>query len=284
PHPYEDLISGPAKVIVLDLTHIPTQRRWLPLTPFTLCFADPAYDRELGSPTKTGSLAIADVPHTLAVDRREYDTGATIHFAFWKDTKVVNAEPVPLIDTWELSIKAIPREGGTQRSLGLAGTRTNAIKYQVIESRVYAIPLSGLREVRDDAVLDNVPAMLSAGDRLSIVLNKDGADLRVDVGIVADSVLPQPGAAYGLVTLHADQGSASTALFATAPLPQIIDFPDLLKDLIAGHVRRRGLFLWQFMSSNPPAEGQPFASLVKIDRTGGGQQPDGLSDFASFES
>lgn len=276
----EDLISGPAKVIVFDFSHIPSQRRWLALTPFTLCFADPAYDRELGSPTKTGSLAIANVPHTLAVDRSEYDPGATIHLAFWKDKKGVDA----IVESWELSIKAIPKEGGTQRSLGLAGTRTNAIKYRVRENRAYAIPISGLREVRDDAVLDDVPAKLSAGDRLSIVLNKDSSDLRVDVRIVADSVVPPPGAAYGLVTLHTNASSVNTALFATAPLPQIIDFPDLLNDLVAGHVRRRGLFLWQFISSNAPAKGQPFASLVKIDRTGGGQQPDGLSDFASYES
>jgi hypothetical protein len=56
-----------------------------------------------------------------------------------------------------------------------------------------------------------------------------------------------------------------------------------LSDLVAGHVRRRGLFLWQLVTSRPPAAGTPFASLVEADRTGGGQQPDSRSEFASYE-
>jgi len=88
----------------------------------------------------------------------------------------------------------------------------------------------------------------------------------------------------GLATLQRTPAAVGTALFATAPLPQAIEFPDLLSDLVAGHVRRRGLFLWPFVASGVPAAGQEFGFLVKIDRTGGGQLPKAKSDFQSYES
>ncbi|UVK55361.1 hypothetical protein DBIPINDM_001869 [Mesorhizobium sp. AR02] len=285
----EDLISGPPKTIVFDLPHIPAQRRWLPLMPFTLCFGDPAYDRELGSPTRTGQLAIADVPHVLAIDRAEYDTGATIHFAFWKQEKTPDPNPAPPEGAWALSIKVVPRDGGPERTLGIAATNTSGIRYFVRGKRPYAIPIPGLREVRDQALLADTPANISPGDRLRIVVSKipdspTQPSLSVDLGIVPEPVLPPPAASYGLATLHDGGVALGAALFATAPLPQVIDFPQLLEDLIAGHVRRRGLFLWRFVSSYLPAAATPFASLVKADRTGGGQQPDSRSDFVSYES
>ncbi len=283
----EDLIPGPPKVLVFDLPHIPSQRRWLPLAPFTLGFGDPAYDRELGSPTRTGQFAINDVPHVLAVDRAEYDTGETIHLAFWKREKTPNAPSEAPAGVWILSIKVVPREGGPERPLGLTGTKTNGIRYFVHGVRPYAIAIPALREVRDESPLNDTPAWLSAGDRLRLVVS-DLADkdhmLSVDVGIVPEPVLPPPAASYGLATLQDGGPAVGTALFATAPLPQAIDFPDLLTDLIAGHVRRRGLFLWPFVASRPPATAAPFAALIKADRTGGGQQPDSRSDFVACES
>lgn len=287
----EDLTSGPPKVMVFDLPHIPAQRRWLPLVPFTLCFGDPAYDRGLGSPTRTGQFAIADVPHVLAIDRAEYDTGATIHFAFWKREKTPNAEAEAPKGAWALSIRVVPRDGGPERLLGMTATNTNGIRYFVHGAKPYAIPIPALREVRDQEPLSDTPAKLSAGDRLRIVVtrvtdngNMSPPSLSAELGIVPEPVLPPPTACYGLATLQDGGIAVGTALFATAPLPQTIDFPDLLGDLIAGHVRRRGLFLWPFVSSHPPAADMPFASLVKADRTGGGQQPDSRSDFASYEN
>ena len=44
------------------------------------------------------------------------------------------------------------------------------------------------------------------------------------------------GATLGTAT--SDGSPVRTALFATAPLPQAIEFPDLLNDLLAGHVER----------------------------------------------
>jgi hypothetical protein len=225
----------------------------------------------------------------LAVDRAEYDAGATIHFAFWNRT----GDPA-LIEpgyAWALSIKVVPRDGGPERPLGLISTATNGIRYFVRRMQPYAIPIPTLREVRDQSPRNDMPASLGAGDRLRIVVSRVkivGNDvgtppsLSVDVGIVPEPVLPPPAASYGLATLQ-DGAGVGTALFATAPLPQTIDFPDLLNDLIAGHVRRRGLFLWPFVASRPPAAAAPFAALIKADRTGGGQQPDSRADFASYE-
>jgi hypothetical protein len=69
-----------------------------------------------------------------------------------------------------------------------------------------------------------------------------------------------------------------------APQPQIVEYPDLTGDLARGMVRRRGLFVWQFIPRTPFIPGEKVAALIKIDRTGGGQLPDRLEDFleASF--
>jgi hypothetical protein len=283
----EDLIPGPPKVLVFDLPHIPARQRWLPIVPFTLAFGDPAYDRELGSPTTTGQLSIQDIPHLLAVDRAEYDLGATIYFAFWKRDKTPNAAIEAPDGTWKLDIKVVPRDGGPPRDLGITATNTNEIRYRVKGVSPYAIVIANLREVQDLTPLNDKPARLSSGDRLLITVARTDVSpeqpLSVNVGIVAEPVLPPPAASYGLAALQDGGPAIGTALFATAPLPQTIDFPDLLNDLVAGHVRRRALFLWSFVTSRVPAEGAPFAYLVKADRTGGGQQPDSRSDFRPYE-
>ncbi|KDR38582.1 hypothetical protein BG61_39305 [Caballeronia glathei] len=103
------------------------------------------------------------------------------------------------------------------------------------------------------------------------------------MGIVDRPVMPPPAASYGLAILR-NADAVATALFSTAPPPQVVDFPDLFGDLKAGHVRRRGLFFWRFPSLNPPLQSKPFAYLVKIDRTGGGQVPDSRADFEGSAS
>ena len=49
--PSNQFVSGPPIVLGFDLPHIPNRQRWLPVETFTVAFGDPAYDRELGSPT-----------------------------------------------------------------------------------------------------------------------------------------------------------------------------------------------------------------------------------------
>jgi len=283
--PNEDLIPGPPQVLVFDLPHIPARRRWLPLTPFTIAFGDPAYDRELGSPARSKALGIDDVPHLLAADRAEYDTAATIHFAFWSRERTQNANPkAPDNRQWMLGVQVVPAAGGLARDLAIAATTAPGIRYKVLGLTAYAIAIASLRETFDGAAVNDQPAQLLPGDRLKLTVTGTGADniahsITVDVGIVGEPVLPPPAASYGLATLQNGGPAVGTALFATAPLPQKIDFPDVLNDLVAGHVRRRALFLWPFIASNVPPE-TPFGYLVKVDRTGGGQMPESRKEFA----
>ena len=288
--PNEDLIPGPPHALVFELPHIPARRRWLPIMPFTLAFGDPAYDRELGSPATSNALGIKDVPHVLAADRAEYDTGATIHLAFWKRVRAADAKPEPPSGQWVLGLQVVPAAGGLARDLAIAATGTTEILYKVVGCQSYAVVIASLRETHEvapnkRAALNDQPAKLLPGDRLRLTVTEQSDTthtMSVDVGIVAEPVLPPPAASYGLATLQGAGDAVGTALFATAPLPQKIDFPDLLNDLVAGHVRRRALFLWPFVTSQAPPAATPFGYLVKVDRTGGGQQPESRDDFANY--
>jgi hypothetical protein len=274
----EDLLPGPPASLVFDLAGIPPRRRWLPLAPLTLCFADPSYDRELGSPVTSRRVLIDNVPYTLAVDRADYDLGATIYLAFWKNDGEAFGNTV-----WQLSVKVSPGDGSAERFLGIAGTNSMTSRYRILGgSRVYAIPIQNLLELLDQSdAMSSQPARLQPGDRLHLAVVSEARSLDVDVGIVANPVLPPAGASYGLATLPGG-GTVRTALFATAPLPQVIDFPNLFGDLKVGHVRRRGLFFWRFVCLDAPTDASRFAFLVKMDRTGGGQTPDSEADCAGF--
>jgi hypothetical protein len=56
-------------------------------------------------------------------------------------------------------------------------------------------------------------------------------------------------------------------LHASGPMPQRIEFPNLIEDLALGHVRRRALFIWYWTSTDQSGE----LALIKIDRSGGTQ-------------
>jgi hypothetical protein len=90
--------------------------------------------------------------------------------------------------------------------------------------------------------------------------------LRTDVGIVDEPVVaPSPGV-YSLVTLDNNMQTATTALFATAPLPQLIEYPNLLADLARGHIRRRGLFVWRYVPREQPPGGRLPAPRSRLPR------------------
>ncbi|MGJ4912966.1 hypothetical protein [Bradyrhizobium oligotrophicum] len=290
-----DLRPGPPHVLVFNLPHIPSRQRWLPVRTFTIAFGDPAYDRELGSPTSSNQYAIADVPHWLAVDRAEYDPSAKIYLAFWKRPKGIDKppeDPIPA-NGWSLTLQIVPRDGSPARQLQIAATRPvdpspAKPKYGIMARQPYAVALSSLREPFDPKTpAADVPVQFVAGDRLQITVSNDSDAtqiLTLNVGIIAEPVLPPPASTYGLATLHSLKTAVGAGLFATAPLPQAIDFPDLLGDLYAGHVRRRGIFLWPLATNDAPEAGKEFSYLVKVDRTGGGQLPGRREDFQKYEN
>jgi hypothetical protein len=290
------LLAGPPHVLVFDLPHIPTRQRWLDVETFTLAFGDPAYDRELGSPTSNTQFAIGDIPHVFAVDRAEYDPSAKIHLAFWKREKGPDKPAQPPDGSWSLTLQIVPGDGSTARKLQITattndGSATNP-RYSVAGHQPYAFALSSLQELTDPKnPAAERPVQFAAGDRLQLTVSNnadpDHLQLLLSVGIIAEPVLPPPAATYGLATLQSRlrlPEAVGTSLFATAPLPQAIEFPDLLDDLVAGHVRRRRLFLWPVATNVAPDPDEQFAYLVKVDRTGGGQLPRQKSDFRTYQS
>ncbi|MGY4473692.1 hypothetical protein [Bradyrhizobium sp. USDA 3364] len=264
----------------------------------TVAFGDPAYDRELGSPTKSDSIRSSTSTKTwmLATDRMEYDLGSTIYLAAGViieklgDRTVFDdnnhADLKIFITVQPKSIPGLDREP-QPRLLRIEGV---AYPTKLASNTAAAFTIASLREAEDSKEYRaSDPAALSPGDRLVLsVAPPDGENvvpLRVEVLLVDTPVFAAPSSVYGLVSLaRPDFGSTSsspgewcaeTSLFATAPMPDVIEFPDLLNDLAQGHVRRRALFNWNFLSASPLR----CASLAKFDRTGAAQLPDDLGAF-----
>ncbi len=294
----EQLFGPPPRVLTFSLPHLPAGDRWLPIPTYSLAFGDPAYDRELGSPARLSqAIQMNDVPHLIGADRVEYNVSATIHFAVWKlvpdaDQMTIPVGPGDPQAPWSLQVKVIPLDGSAERLLKIENTKQVDGQHLIDTSpgrNAYAISLPSLLET---TLYENAKVLpradLKPGDRIALTVTPPQAyaaekSLSVDIGIVAEPVLPPPAAVFGLATLRASP-AVGCSLYATAPLPQTVDFPHLIEDLMAGHVRRRGLFLWPFGATVAPANRtDPFAYLVKLDRTGGGQLPSSKDDFAALE-
>jgi hypothetical protein len=153
--------------------------------------------------------------------------------------------------------------------------------------RHYALTFDRLRV--SDAAGNLAPVAFADGDQIvvSVAFNdalasepqsEKGAEhtLSARAMVVPRPVIAPPPAVYGLV---APEGSAAARvlLHATGPLPQRIEFPDILGDLALGHIRRRALFIWTSTAALDPATQK--TTLVKIDRSGGGQLPDSQDDM-----
>jgi hypothetical protein len=311
--PTNSLVDGPPRILSTRLPVAPTDRPFLPIEPATISFGDPAYDREMASKTESARLRDAKGTILLALDRNEYDLGASIQFAcgrvvtrpeddggqggdlVWsegqagmkvsfglirkafpdKEERLALATAVPESEQADFPDRRYAAKAGVAYSVSIADLRS-----------LMPVLQGGRTEEKNGRARGMVPPDMSAGDRLVVNADflegaDDGASLRVEVAIVAQPVLAPPAAVYGVVTLDGKgQGARlTTSLFASAPLPQVVEFPDLLGDLAKGHVRRRGLFIWQFVPRKSPIEAEPFAALIKIDRTGGGQTPDTITDF-----
>ena len=266
----------------------------LSLPPRTIAFGDPAYDRELGSPTKSTALRSNAGDWLLAADRAEYDLGSTIYFAAGRVSPALG-KPTAFEGgatlTFDVSVqpKSAPdqKDPPKLRRLQINGAAPS-LTIELGEPVCFLI--SSLHEIKEDGTVGD-PAALAPGDRLVLSVTPPAPEnhtpLVLEAMLVDEPVLAAPAAAYGLVSLAAPTFAAAavapkdlhaeTSLFATAPMPDVIEFPDLANDLAQGHVRRRALFVWSFAS----ASALKYASLVKLDRTGAAQSPDGMADFQS---
>ncbi|WOE82413.1 hypothetical protein RZO07_14700 [Pseudomonas protegens] len=293
------LLAGPPRTLSIRLPVLPAFGPYLPIPTATLAFGDPAYDRELAGPAKT---AIWRDPTTkgrtlmLSLDRPAYDVGETIHFAagelnpgFFAPASL--ADPTPpepftprTTASWTLGIEWLPKplEGRASVVCPLviadpAITDEQATTYRIDGVSAYGVAIAALRMTNGSK-----PAF-KEGDRLNFTVKMENTPpLTVAVTLVDEPVIAPSPAVYSLVTLDtvgAAQPIATPVLYASAPLPTTLEFPDLLTDLARGHVRRRGLFVWRFV----PRTAKPSAALIKIDRTGGGQIPSDESQFVAMQ-
>lgn len=299
--PTNALAPGPPRVLALRLPLTPLNEAFLALSVATAVFGDAAYDRELASlANSVPSKPDVSPPLLLAADRADYDLGETVHFAFGMSNKDFNtptggessASPLlPKDGQLRIAVAPQPINGvaQTQRDLRIAGLEAKpddpahpiVWSYPIASPGPYAFAIAALREIGGET------ARLAPGDRLVLTVDAgNSGSLTLSCNLVADPVIAPPAAIYGLVTLDRLAGAgeapelvATPALFASAPLPSRVEFPDLLRDLVRGHVRRKALYLWSFAARAAPAHAAPYGGLVKIDRTGGGQIPTSEDDF-----
>jgi hypothetical protein len=283
--------ESPPRTLSIHLPVLPAVEPYLPIPTATLAFGDPAYDRELAGPAKTAVTRDQGAVSMLSLDRPVYDVGETIHFAVGNlETKFL--DPANLKETspatpwksegeWTLLIEWLPKpvDAVASKAKALRITDTifvdeNGPTYKISGGKAYGVSIAALR------MMNGTKPTFKDGDRLSFIVNND-PKLTVAVTIVDEPVIAPSPAVYSLVTLDTVDGKkiATPILFASAPLPTTLEFPDLLTDLARGHVRRRGLFVWQFV----PRTANPTAALVKIDRTGGGQIPTEKAQFVTMQ-
>ena len=285
------LCAGPPVNIVLPLLRSSQGRPTLPVKVGTVVFGDPAYDRQLGSPTRQSEpVALSTGKMILALDRDEYHLDDTVYFLgglLDKEHGFV-LPPEELHFSVDVQPKATP-DGKVPdpRPLWITLGTGALAKTMPITSvdEAYALNTRMLLEK------EGVPARIEAGDQLRLALftiTKNAAGeafpkVCIVMAKLTDipSVAPPP-AVYSLVTATADFGRVDVALHACAPLPDRIEYPDLAKDLARGFIRRRALFIWSWSSVGSVESSASVATLIKVDRSGGAQLPAKSGDFISL--
>ena len=258
-------LAAPNLTLQLPLTIARTTEPVLAVPGATLIFGDPAYDRMLASMTASDTKRIDTQLAILATDRQTYDLVSPVLVSL--GLKAANGT-VTRPDTYKLTIKRF-REGEE------APTKCVFVIPHTMEVASLSIDL-----MVQEGLLSVLP-----GDRLSLSaafeLNNVPYSLSLQLSITREPAVPPAPAVYHLLTLHGVSKTkldAATALSASGPTCEIVEYPALEADLMAGYVRRRGLFVWRFTPDEQPYFDQ-FGYLVKIDRSGAGQLPAELADF-----
>lgn len=274
--PRPGLRSGPPLSLILPLQVAAPDRPVLPLKTTTVAFGDPSYDRQLGSPAQIGTQIREDGHFQLALDRSQYNSDATVHFAFGVVAPDDNGnmrfkkDPVKAF----LIFKRQPAGTGDivtneEQILSIDGVPES--KSYVIQRGIpYAITLRSLRF--------NGPIPWRSGDQLIVQVSeiepvaeppKGTISFEVRARIVLQPQIAPAPSVFSVVGRDPAGSWADVPLHACAPLPQLIEFPDLIGDLAAGHVRRQGLFVWAWTEVSRKRE----LTLIKMDRSGGAQIP-----------
>jgi hypothetical protein len=273
--------------IALRLPVRPTARPSISIDTHSLAFADPSYDRELSGPGPADPQRDnSGLLWKVALDRFEYGTDTPVYFAFGPidpKTGLFTDTPKPAHALLLVQRQQATKENKTAppaQDLLIAGVKpSSGHSYDIKTKAFYALTLDRLRDVKTDQQVT-----FGDGDQIVVSVTFTLADGVLRTASVRAIVVPRPiiappPAVYALVAPFGDSKTpkARVVLHATAPLPQRIEFPDLLSDLAIGHIRRRALFLWT--SSDAPSAAPTIATLIKIDRAGGGQLPESKSDL-----
>lgn len=291
------LALGPRGQVVLPLLLDPGVRRVVPVMARTIVFGDPAYDRQLASQTMSEQRESETLKKGFLVsaDRHEYDLGETLYLAGGVvDQTLGTFRADPGIPFYRIELFRLPPQAddGTQLPPErlVAGTALQQAQGHLVASNsVVELPLRQLtrRPVDDSALPPNPTAALAPGDRLQIRLTpmaskQEGSEIAdkafleftLAVDIVAEPVIAPPPAVYSVIETTADRKVARVRLHAAGPLPQKIEFPDLLRDLALQHVRRRALFVWRYSAAGRLGDPADLSTdLIKFDRSGGAQLP-----------
>ncbi|WP_313913602.1 hypothetical protein [Tahibacter sp.] len=277
-----------ADIARLPLPLRPDDRPTPPLQFVSLLFADPAYDRELTSAARQESVVIGQKLLRLSLDRTGYAAGDTVYIAFGLIDNASGTFSSDALPGSQISVHIL-RDGKIEPvtlTAAKPAISPDGARFEAIANTPYCIRLDDVLLVRGEPDKPSFePAQLRAGDQLIVRLyGPQGLLLSAQVPIVAEPTLAPPAAVYGLITRHADDAYATVPLFATAPLPSVVELPHLLEDLATGAVRRCGLFSWTFVAETPLLPGTACAALVKLDRAGGGQFPEILdTDFVGLQ-
>jgi hypothetical protein len=252
----EPLQPGPPDFLRLPIQLAPPDRPVLPLSTTTIAFGDPSYDRQLASPAQLATRFSAQDNYVLSLDRRQYESNGSVYFAFGKIG--TNGLFVDDPTQGDVTFKRVEVASGKTQDLTLGGIAFFPLK----GAKAYSFNLAAL-------LFDKQPVPWASGDQLlATVKISANLDLTATVAIVDDPQIAPPPSVYSLIRVK--DTSAEVALHASGPMPQRIEFPEILRDLALGHVRRSALFVWDWTTTDPDGK----LLLVKVDRSGGTQIPD----------
>lgn len=295
----QGLVEETRRQVSLRLPVRPTLRPSVKVDTSTLVFADPSYDRALCGPGASDTQRDNNgVPWKLGLDRFDYGSDTPLYFAFGPicAKKGTFGGSVSIKESF-LQVQR-QRQSGTEspdkhiHTLSIADVAVTTVgakegpRYDVAAGQAYGISFDQLRSNDQSVVFEDGDEIVisisfkqSEPDPADPGKNKDvDRTMSARAKVVPRPVIAPPPAVYSLVV---PQGAAAArvALHATAPLPQRIEFPALLDDLAIGFIRRRALFVWPM--GDLPTRSPEASTLVKVDRSGGGQLPETPPDIRS---
>lgn len=266
---------GPPRMVYIPLMIKPVDRPSLPVRLSTVLFGDPSYDRMLSSNAAADAIIRENDRWLLALDREVYDPTSTIYLAYGK---LDQDDLFTSGNSFKLEVQQI--RNGIARPFDL---RLNDGDFDPIQSNTgYGVNIGSLVYKREGSYLNNQPIHIQSGDQLVFTLPvSPERALTVRVRVVTQPVVAPPPSAYYFVRhLTDDDGyeHGDVPICDTSPMPQVIEFPNLVYDLARGRVRRSAQFVWYVRELATFKKEQ--GGLVKFDRSGGGQIP-GRRDLKS---